>query len=175
MPPPPRAAPSYFPPQPLNLQANMDGANRERGASSIPCPDYNSNEDNFDVWILTFENAVNVATNAQTAARKQELYKMWLPLKLDKEAQAVLAQVPAGATYEVTVARLKELLTDEIEVYKWRSHQTQIIWDGKESFQALATRIKNKVDRFEKDLSPQGKVWAYFFRFRAALPPLYQN
>ena len=67
MPPPPRAAPSYFPPQPLNLQANMDGATRERGASSIPCPDYNSEEDDFETWILQFENAVNVATNAQTA------------------------------------------------------------------------------------------------------------
>ena len=66
-------------------------ATHERGASSIPCPDYNSNEDDFDTWILHFENAVNVATNAQTDARKQELYKMWLPLKLDKEANAVLA------------------------------------------------------------------------------------
>ena len=148
----------------------MADANRERGASSIPCQDYDSNQDDFDSWILIFENAVNVATNAQTHARQQVLYKQWLPLKLDEEAKAILEQIPADANYADTVSQLKELLLDEVEIYKWKSYQKTIIWDKKESFQALATRVKKAVDKYDKDLNAQGKIWEYFFRFRAALP-----
>ena len=177
MPPPPnpRASNNPIPVLPLQAIVNMDQAPRERGASSIPCPDYDSSKHDFDTWIEKFENAVNVATNATTQARKHELYFMWLPLKLDDEARAILKQVPGDRNYVETVAQLKELLTNEVEIYKWKSMQSQIIWDGKESFQALATRVKNAVDRFEKELSAQGKIWAYFFRFRAALPPVYQD
>ena len=148
----------------------MADANRERGASSIPCQDYDSNQDDFDSWILIFENAVNVATNAQTHARQQVLYKQWLPLKLDEEAKAILEQIPADAIYADTISQLKELLLDEIEIYKWKSYQKTIVWDKKESFQALATRVKKAVDKYDKDLNAQGKIWEYFFRFRAALP-----
>ena len=170
MPPPPRAPPGNFPLIFQDPIAEMAENNRERGASSIPCKDYDSNTDDFDSWILTFENAVNVATNAQTHARQQILYKQWLPLKLDNEAKAILEQVPAEANYADTISQLKELLIDEVEIYKWKSYQKTIVWDKKESFQALATRVKKAVDKYDKDLNAQGKVWAYFFRFRAALP-----
>ena len=148
----------------------VDHVPRERGASSIPCLDYDSSKDDFETWIEKFEYAVNVATNAPTPARRQQLYLQWLPLKLDNEARAILKQVPTGLNYEQTIARLKELLIDEVEIYKWKMLEKTIKWDGKESFQALATKVKNAVDRYEKELSPQGKIWAYFFRFRHALP-----
>ena len=149
--------------------------NRERGASSIPCNDFQSGEDDFDSWIEKFESAVNVATNASTNDRKHALYLLWLPLKLDEEARAVLKQVPSGATYTNTKALMKDLLIDEVEVYKWRAMKSQIIWDGKESFQALSTRVKSAVDKYEKELTVDSKQWAYFFRFRAALPEVYQD
>ena len=176
MPPPPQPSPkaSNSPtivphlPDPAPIMA--EGAPRERGTSSIPCLDYDSSKDDFETWIEKFEYAVNVATNAPTLARRHQLYLQWLPLKLDNEARAILKQVPTGLTYEQTIARLKELLIDEVEIYKWKMLEKTIKWDGKESFQALATKVKNAVDRYEKELSPQGKIWAYFFRFRYALP-----
>ena len=148
--------------------------NRERGASSIPCNDFQSGKDDFDSWIEKFETAVNVATNA-SEDRKHPLYLMWLPLKLDEEARAVLKQVPAAATYTNTKALMKDLLIDEVEVYKWRAMKSQITWDGKESFQALSTRVKSSVDKYEKEHTAASKQWAYFFRFRAALPEVYQD
>ena len=147
---------------------------RERGASSIPCNDFQSGKDDFESWIERFQAAVDVATNA-TADRKHAVYLQWLPLKLDDEARAVLKQVPAATNYTNTIALMKELLIDEVEIYKWRAMKSQILWDGKESFQALSTRVKRAVDKYEKELPAASKEWAYFFRFRAALPEVYQD
>ena len=149
--------------------------NRERGASSIPCNDFQSGKEDFASWIEKFQSAVNVATNASTDARKHALYLLWLPLKLDEEARAVLKQVPQGTNYTDTITLMKDLLIDEVEVYKWKAMKSQITWDGKESFQALSTRVKCAVDKYEKELTNENKAWAYFFRFRAALPEVYQD
>ena len=155
MPPPPPRAGSQYPPPPAPMPAAPE-PNRERGASSIPCNDFQSGKDDFDSWIEKFETAVNVATNA-SEDRKHPLYLMWLPLKLDEEARAVLKQVPAAATYTNTKALMKDLLIDEVEVYKWRAMKSQITWDGKESFQALSTRVKSAVDKYEKELTAASK------------------
>ena len=146
----------------------------ERGASSIPCDDFQSGKDDFEAWIERFQAAVDVATNAP-AGRKNALYLQWLPLKLDDEARAVLKQVPTGTDYTNTINLMKDLLIDEFEVYKWKAMKSQILWDGKESFQALSTRVKRAVDKYEKELPADSKEWAYFFRFRAALPEIYQD
>ena len=175
-PPPPRASSSAsYPPIPINIMAAAGEPNRERGASSIPCNDFQSGKDDFESWIEKFQSAVNVATNAATDARKHALYLLWLPLKLDEEARAVLKQVPENTNYTNTITLMKDLLIDEVEVYKWRAMKSQITWDGKESFQALSTRVKSAVDKYEKELTEESKVWAYFFRFRAALPEVYQD
>ena len=149
--------------------------NSERAASSLPIENYKSNVDDFDAWIEKFESAVALATNPATEARKEELCLKWLPLKLDDEALAVLEQVPAQASYHETITSLKSLLIDPVEQYKWRAMKTQIKWDGKESFQALATRVKRHVDKYEKHLSAEDRIWAYFFRFSIALPDDYQE
>ena len=102
--------------QPLDARANM-----ERAASSIPIENFRSGTDDFDSWIERFESAVVLATNASTQGRKQELCLRWLPLKLDDEARAVLKQVPDGTSYPDTIARLKSLLIDPVEEYKWKA------------------------------------------------------
>ena len=162
-PPPPRAGPS-FPPLLPPIMALAPEPARERGTSSIPCNDFQSGRDDFETWIEKFQSAVNVATNAPED-RKHPLYLQWLPLKLDDEARAVLKQVPQGTNYTDTIKRMKDLLIDEVEIYKWRAMKSQILWDGKESFQALATRVKRTVDKYEKELTNASKEWAYFFQF----------
>ena len=124
----------------------------------------------MDEWFEIFENAVQLAMNPSTDARKWDLCKRWLPIKLDSEARAVYKQIPTTLTYEQTKAQLKDCLVDPNEVYKWKAMKSQIVWDGKESFQALATRVKRAVDNYEKELDDNGKKWAYFFRFRESLP-----
>ena len=120
-------------------------ATNER-ASSIPVDTFRTGLEDLDEWFEIFENAVNLAMNPSTDERKSELCKAWLPIKLDAEARAVFKQIPTTLTYAQTKAQLKDRLVDPNEVYKWKAMKSRIIWDGKESFQALATRVKRAVD-----------------------------
>ena len=150
------------------LAATMAVTNER--ASSIPVDSFRSGVDDLDEWFEIFENAVKLAMNPSSDDRKWQLCKSWLPIKLDSEARAVYKQIPSTLTYEQTKTQLKDRLVDPNEVYKWKAMKTQIVWDGKESFQALATRVKRAVDNYEKELDDNGKKWAYFFRFRESLP-----
>ena len=131
-------------------------ATNER-ASSILVDTFRTGLEDLDEWFEIFENAVNLAMNPSTDKRKAELCKAWLPIKLDAEARAVFKQIPTTLTYAQTKAQLKDRLVDPIEVYKWKAMKSQIVWDGKESFQALATRVKRAVDNYEKELDDNGK------------------
>ena len=161
----------------VGLFARVEMAERsnERGASAIPVGEFRFGVDDFGDWISKFERAVTLATNPQSDARKQALCLAWLPLKLDAEAGAYLKQIDENATYDVTKAALERLLVNPLDAYKWRAMKTQIVWDGKESFHVLSSRIKRAVDTYEDELNPAGKRWAYYMRFREALPERYQE
>ena len=63
----------------------------EKAASTIPIDNFDSTKDDFDDWIERFENAVKLACNPQTEARKSALYLQWLVLKLDAAARQRVA------------------------------------------------------------------------------------
>ena len=54
----------------------------EHATHSIPISTFDSYTENFADWVALFEDAVVLATNAPED-RKSDLFKMWLPLKLD--------------------------------------------------------------------------------------------
>ena len=58
----------------------------ERATHSIPVTEFASDRESFDDWIALFEDAVVLATNAP-ADRKEELFRKWLPLKLDTRSR----------------------------------------------------------------------------------------
>ena len=64
----------------------------ERGSSQIGIDSYDSRKDDFNEWVERFENAVEMATNAQSQASLHKFYKKWLPLRMDRAARAVLKQ-----------------------------------------------------------------------------------
>ena len=145
---------------------------RPTHAHSLSVDKYNNGED-FDEWANRMEIAVGLAHNVSGDDKKDAREKLcleWLPLKIDDATWAVYK----GAT-KVTWTELKqeltELLTDPQEKYDWFANRNPIVWDGKESFHALASRIKIKVD---KHLT-EGKDREYFHRFRGALPIEYRR
>ena len=146
----------------------------EKGTSTIPIEKFQSGVDDFDDWVEMFERAVKLATNAP-AVRLPALFLDWLSISLDSAAKDVFRQVPATATYAEAKTLLKKLLVDPCEAYKWQSMKTKITWDEKESFHALATRVKRAVDKYEKYLDAEGKKRSYFFRFREALPKPFKD
>ena len=67
----------------------------ERRTSNVNVPTFDSLKDDFEEWVVLFEKAVMLATNAREEATLHFLYKEWLLLKLDKAARATHAKVAA--------------------------------------------------------------------------------
>ena len=144
----------------------------ERAATNIPVDPYTADLD-FDEWVETFEAAVEVATNPADVDRKHVLCKKWLPIKLDDRTRKIYNNCAKGdaVTWTALKAELKRLLVSPEEKYNWRSGRIQVVWDGKESFHALGTRVTRMVDKHE-DTPRAGD---YFHNFRKALPAPYQQ
>ena len=121
-------------------------AERIHHASTLACEKYNSGED-FDVWVELFERAVSVAHQLEDGDVKDNLCKKWLPLKLDESALTSFQGVDPALTWPDLKAKLSEVLADPLEKYDWHAGKDAIVWDGKESFHALATRVIRKVKR----------------------------
>ena len=143
----------------------------ERATSSIAVDSFRSSEDDFGEWITLFEDSVVLATGVTDNDRKKALLLKWLPFKLDDQAKTVFRSI-ASVDYAVVKDELKALLIDQQEAYAWQTNKTYLQWDGKESFHALAVKIRRAVDKYDPD---SAKVKEYFFRFRQALPKRYRT
>ena len=130
---------------------------------------FKSESDDFAVWVRMFENSIKLAYKNEDEAALKELCIQWLPFKLDEEARVIHGSVTKVRWPDIK-AELEALLIDPQEAYNWKARVTTIVWDGKENFHSLATRIKRAVDKFDPDCN---KAKEYFFRFRLALPPDY--
>ena len=146
----------------------------ERAASSIPCKDFNSGEDELPEWLDIFELAVRRATNATTTERLEYLYGEWLCLKLDQRASNMLA-LCVKTQWSDLKKELANLLVDPNESYRWRAGMTKITWDQKETLDDLAHRVKKKVNKYESHRGVAGKEESYFMKFRQALPAAYRT
>ncbi|MEE3023414.1 MAG: hypothetical protein VX367_12555, partial [SAR324 cluster bacterium] len=133
----------------------------ETPATSIPVENYQSGVHVLSEWLPLLESGVIVATGATTPACQQFLCKQWLPIKLDATARDVLKNCTKDDWEELKV-ELQSLLIDPQEKYKWRINKNSIKWDGKESFHALASRVKNAVMIHEKQANWEDE---FFFRF----------
>ena len=143
----------------------------EKTTNSLPVEVFRPDEDDFEEWILRFETAVVLATNVTDKARKSQLCRNWLSLKLDDRSRIILGNCKKTDWDELKV-ELRDLLIDPQEKYNWRARRSTIVWDGKESFHVLAANVKRAVDRYD----PKGnKEQEYFFRFRDALPLEYRR
>ena len=143
----------------------------ERATNSIAVDTFRSSADDFTEWITLFEDAVQLGTGVTDAARKEILYLKWLPLRLDDEARTVYRGIASRGWADVK-AELGTLLIDQQEAYTWQTNRSSLQWDGKESFHALAVRVRRAVDKYDPDAV---KAKEYFFRFRQALPKRYQT
>ena len=152
-----------FSPQPPSYFCKM----AEAATSELPVEKFRSNHDIFREWIKTMEDGIVLTCNPQSKERKEELCLLWLPLMLDDSAKSVWQNVTKKKWEEIKV-EMEELLVDPQERYNWKAGQVTVIWDEKESFHELATRVRRCVDLYEPDAD---KPTQYFYRFRLALPP----
>ena len=152
-------------------QQNQDMAAPERTVTSIPCENFRSGIDDPADWFEIYESALVVATGVTNAARKLFLLKTWLPLKLDARARDVYKNC-TKTTWDELKAEFIGLLIDPQERYRWRAGQNPIVWDGVESFHALASRVRSAVKKHEKQANWEDE---FFSKFRGALPHNYRK
>ena len=143
----------------------MQRAASERATSNIPIDQFRHGVDSFSEWIGMFEDAVDLATGATTLQRRVELYKKWLPLKLDEETRSAYRSCTQNEWEELKL-ELQGRIRDPQTRYKWRSGETCISWDGRESMSSYAARVKRLVDE-NKDNPTESD---YFTVFRRGLP-----
>ena len=139
----------------------------ERATSSIGCDKFDSEVDDFDDWVGLFERAVKLATNGTDLPK---LYKEWLPLKLDRTAFTAYNNCDQTKTWAEIKTELKKLLIDPTTEYRWQSRHLTVKWDGVESFHSLAARVKQAVNKYDKEMGDEYKKREFFFRFKEALP-----
>ena len=141
-------------------------------ASSLALKDFRYGEDDFDDWVVRFEGAVCLAHGTDDEAQKEGFCKKWLPLKLDETARSVSANVDLTKDWKVIKAELSKLFVDPQERYNWFAGRDPIVWDGKESFHSLATRIKKRVEKYSLagDKEKECFMW-----FRLALTTEYRK
>ena len=141
----------------------------EEGSVGICIKSFDSKKDDFGRWVSRFEKAVTLSTKDRDQESLHRLYKNWLPLKLDDEASTHLELLDSKSTnWPELKAQLVDLLIDPHHKLRWKARQLTIEWDGKESMQALATRVVRAVDKYDKHLPQALKEQEYFTRFRNA-------
>ena len=122
----------------------------DRPALTLPIDKFRSDIDDFDSWIQMFEKTIDMCHTVADDNARSELYKNWLPLKLDDKARLTHSGVSAN-TWDEIKSEFKKALVDPQDEYNWHARRMTIVWDGVESFQALATRVKRSVDKYDEE------------------------
>ena len=143
-------------------------ARMERATSNVNVKDFDSKKDDFEKWVSLFEKAVMLATNVRERNQASELYKLWLPLKLDEHARGLLDTIDANATWDNTKNELTNKLIDPQDKIRWQSKLITVKWDGSETIYALSNRIIRAVNKYERDMPQACKDREYFNRFLQA-------
>ena len=146
---------------------------REVYPHSLAIENYKHGND-FDEWVVRFELAVELAHNVadpDKRDKRDEHCLKWLPVKIDPPTWTLYRGITTRV-WEEAKKQLSALLTDPQEKYDWFAGRNPIVWDGKESFQSLAMRIKLKID---KHVEESAKPRELFQRFRGALDKEYRR
>ena len=136
----------------------------------LPVDKFRYGIDYFGDWVDLFEAAIKISYKGATKAEIDGACMDWLPLKLDQQA-LLIYDGTEGATWPLKKENFRLSLIDPREEYRWHSGEATISWDGTESFQSLAARVKRAVNTHHKSNRPN----EYFFRFRLALPRDYKR
>ena len=141
----------------------------DNDAPTINIQEFNSEQDDFERWVKRFEKAVKLSTTRRDDLSLHELNKEWLPLKLDDAASLFLEQLDSAALdWPALKSRMEDLLIDPQQKLRWRTRQTTIKWDGKESIHMLKARVVRAVNKHDKHMPQEVKDEECFIRFRAA-------
>ena len=123
---------------------------------------FSSERDDFESWVELFEHAIKLRYPSASDAEFKKWCTIWIELKLDNNSRTICKSV-ISKEWGPMKEEMGKLLVDPQEKYNWLARRGTIPWDGKESLHSLATRIRQKVDKFDPDNT--NKEREYFIRF----------
>ena len=133
----------------------------------------------FEIWINQFENAVNRGTNPHSQKRHFKYCLQWLPSYLGPDAYTVWKRsVHRKKDWVALKTELRQEYEDPIIRSEWKSNLKAYTWDeGKESLHTYCSKVKRYVDTFDTDLAdaPVARQGQYYIRFVSGLPDDYQK
>ena len=140
----------------------MADVGAKNNAHSLAIKDFQYGEDDFDDWVIRFEAAVGLAHGTDDKDAKAEYCKRWLPLKLDETARSISANLDVTRAWDLIKVDLSKLFVDPQEKYNWFAGRDPIVWDGKESFHSLATRIRKRVEKYNHGGNVEKECFMWF-------------
>ena len=132
----------------------------------------------FDIWISQFEDAVNRGLNPHSKRRHYRYCMHWLPGYLNADAYIIWKRHKQCQDW----VELKKILRQEYEDptirVNWKANPKAYVWDEqKESLTTYCSKVKRYVDTFDTDIAqiPEAVQNQYYIRFFNGLPPDYQD
>ena len=156
--------------------------NRERKETfckSLPIKDFSpsNKEQDFALWILQYENAVNRSTNPHSKRRHHKYCMQYLPNTLETDAFAIWQRAENATTnWEALKAELITAFEDPTIRAEWKTNMKAFMWDEDNmSLQAYSACVKRYVDTFDNEFAttPAAKKAQYYIRFVNGLPDDY--
>ena len=133
----------------------------------------------FDIWINQFEDAVNWGTNPHSQRRHFRYCLQWLPTYLGPDAYSIWKRSKHRKSDWVELKKeLRQEYEDPIIRSEWKSNLSAYTWDeSKESLHTYCSKVKRYVDTFDTDLAdaPLARQGQYYIRFVSGLPEDYQK
>ena len=140
----------------------------EKVPNGIPIDDFDPDIDDLDEYAERFEGTVDAVTNT---TGKDDLYKKWFRTKMKRSAWLLYKTLDLTKDWKEIKLAFKKLLVSPEQKSQWRAGHRRVVWDGRESFHALGSRVKSEVDTYIDKPRPD----EYYQNFRNALPKDYQS
>ena len=159
-----------------NLQQGTGSQQFEKVVGDIPVEKFPYGTPNADwgQWSVRFERAVQVATNAHGQSRLEELYLLWISLKLSDEAQPIYARCEHKDTnWLLLKAELAEALEDPLFRRKWARYKDAYKKPHDMSLQVYQAKITSLVNKYSPALAtdPSSYSMELYIRFVNGLEP----
>ena len=128
----------------------------ERVSGELPIEKfpYGTPDADWGEWVLRFEKAVQVATNAADRARLEELCLMWISLKLNDEAQPIFDKCThKDRNWPLLRVELAEALEDPMVKRRWARHMDAYKKPSSMSLQIYRAKIIGFVNKYSPALA----------------------
>ena len=128
----------------------------ERVSGELPVDKfpYGTADADWEQWVRRFEKAVKVATNAATPERLEELCLLWIPLKLNDEAQSIYEKCAnKERDWQSLKAELAEALEDPMIRRKWARYPDAYKKPASMSLQVYRANIIGLVNKYSSALA----------------------